>query len=223
MAKTEGTYIQVAYKNVFGYISTNSWPFFMFQRSTIREKCAWVRSNTWRDERPVFFGFSIFQQMSQLATKKIQNLCNRNRWSGLLQLGSVQFPSFLQSSKLDLRTLVAMCSKHSHSLHFTMFYSGPLLILHWLLNTIATLAPQIVMLVKLMELGIDWSQQVEEETKIWWSDLAEDNGAWRDLISLIVILIYSHYSRLPHNPYLLVDCPGYGVSGSMDFKERPNK
>ena len=31
------------------------------------------------------------------------------------------------------------------------------------------------------------------------------------------------YSRLPHNPYPSVDCPGYGVSGSMDFKERPNK
>ena len=101
MAKTEGTYIQVAYKNVFGYISTNSWPFFMIQRPTVREKCAWVRSNTWRDERPVatgldrfFFGFSIFRQTSQLATEKIQNLCNRNWWSGLLQLGSVQFWSF---------------------------------------------------------------------------------------------------------------------------------
>ena len=60
MAKTEGTYIRVAYKNVFGYISTNSWPFFMIQRPTIREKCAWVRSNTWRDERPVFFRFFDF-------------------------------------------------------------------------------------------------------------------------------------------------------------------
>ena len=94
MAKTEGTYIRVAYKNVFGYISTNSWPFFMIQRPTIREKCAWVGSNIWRDERPVFFGFSIFCQMSQLATEKIQNLCNRNRWSGLLQLSSVRFRSF---------------------------------------------------------------------------------------------------------------------------------
>ena len=55
--------------------------------------------------RPVSFGFLIFQQMSQLATEKIQNLCNRNRWSGLLQLGSVQFRSFFQSRKLDLRTL----------------------------------------------------------------------------------------------------------------------
>ena len=65
MVKTEGTYIQVAYKNVFGYISTNSWPFFMIQRPTIREKCAWVRSNTWRDKRPVAAGldrfFSVFR------------------------------------------------------------------------------------------------------------------------------------------------------------------
>ena len=55
--------------------------------------------------RPVFFGFSIFQQTSQLATEKFQNLCNCNRWSGLLQLGSVQFRSFFQSSELDLQTL----------------------------------------------------------------------------------------------------------------------
>ena len=59
--------------------------------------------------RPVFFGFSIFRQTSQLATEKIQNLCNCNRWSGLLRLGSVRFRSFFQSSELDLRTLgVAM-------------------------------------------------------------------------------------------------------------------
>ena len=57
--------------------------------------------------RPVFFGFSIFRQTLQLATEKIQNLCNRNWWSGLLQLGSVQFRSFFQSSELDLRTLVS--------------------------------------------------------------------------------------------------------------------
>ena len=56
--------------------------------------------------RPVFFGFSIFRQTSQLATEKIQNLCNRNWWSSLLQLGSVRFQSFFQSSELDLRTLV---------------------------------------------------------------------------------------------------------------------
>ena len=30
-------------------------------------------------------------------------------------------------------------------------------------------------------------------TKIWRSDLAGDNGAWRDSISLIAILIYSYY------------------------------
>ena len=113
MAKTEGTYIQVVYKNVFGHISTNLWPFFMIQRPTIRGKCAWVRTNTWQDKRPVAtsldwfsFSFSIFQQTLQLATEKIQNLCNRNRWSGLLQLGSVQFRSFFQSSELDLWTLI---------------------------------------------------------------------------------------------------------------------
>ena len=62
--------------------------------------CAWVRSNTWWDERPVatgldqFFWFSIFQQTLQLATEKFQNLCNCNWWSNLLQLGSVRFWSF---------------------------------------------------------------------------------------------------------------------------------
>ena len=55
--------------------------------------------------RPVSFGFSIFRQTSQLATEKIRSLCNRNRWSGLLQLGSVRFRSFFQSSELDLWTL----------------------------------------------------------------------------------------------------------------------
>ena len=60
MVKTEGTYIQVAYKNVFGHISTNIWPTFMIQRLTIREKCVWVRSNTWRDERPVATGLDRF-------------------------------------------------------------------------------------------------------------------------------------------------------------------
>ena len=106
MAKTEGTYIWVVYKNVFGHISTNFWPFFMIQRLTIRKKCAWVRSNIWWNERPVFFGFLIFRQTSQLATEKFQNLCNCNQWSGLLQLGSVRFRSFFQSSELDLWTLV---------------------------------------------------------------------------------------------------------------------
>ena len=65
MAKTEGTYIWVVDKDVFGHISTNSWLSFMIQRPTIREKCAWVRSNTWRDERPVATGldrvFSVFR------------------------------------------------------------------------------------------------------------------------------------------------------------------
>ena len=63
------------------------------------------RKTGYNRSRPVFFGFSIFRQTSQLATEKIQNLCNRNRWSGLLRLGSVRFRSFFQSSKLDLRTL----------------------------------------------------------------------------------------------------------------------
>ena len=31
MVKTEGTYIQVAYKIVFGHISTNSWLFLWFK------------------------------------------------------------------------------------------------------------------------------------------------------------------------------------------------
>ena len=58
--------------------------------------------------RPVFFGFLIFRQTLQLATKKIQHLCNRNWWSGLFRLGSVRFRSFFQSSELDLRTLFDM-------------------------------------------------------------------------------------------------------------------
>ena len=63
------------------------------------------RKTGFNRSRPVFFGFSIFWQTSQLATEKIQNFCNRNRWSGLLRLGSVRFRSFFQSSELDLRTL----------------------------------------------------------------------------------------------------------------------
>ena len=112
MAKMEGIYIWVAYKNVFGHISTNFWPSFMIQRPTIREKCVWVRSSLWRDERPVFFGFLIFRQTSQLATENFQNLCNCNWWSSLMQLGSVQFRSFFQSSKLDLRTLPTALHQH---------------------------------------------------------------------------------------------------------------
>ena len=77
MAKMEGTYIRVAYKNVFGYISTNSWPFFMIQRPTIGEKCAWVRSNTWRDGRPVATGldrfFSVFRFLTNIATGNRKN------------------------------------------------------------------------------------------------------------------------------------------------------
>ena len=68
------------------------------------------RKTGYNRSRPVFFGFSIFWQTSQLATEKIQNLCNRNRWSGLLQLGSVRFRSFFQSSELDLQTLLVIPS-----------------------------------------------------------------------------------------------------------------
>ena len=63
------------------------------------------RKTSCNRSRPVFFGFLIFRQTSQLATEKIQNLCNRNRWSCLSQLGSVRFRSFFQSSELDLWTL----------------------------------------------------------------------------------------------------------------------
>ena len=66
--------------------------------------------------RPVFFGFSIFRQTSQLATEKNQNLCNRNWWSGLFQLGSVRFRSFFQSSELDLRTLYIYLLIESHEI-----------------------------------------------------------------------------------------------------------
>ena len=52
--------------------------------------------------RLVIFGLSIFQQTSQLATEKFQNLCNCNWWSSLFQLGSVQFQSFFQFRELDL-------------------------------------------------------------------------------------------------------------------------
>ena len=37
------------------------------------------------------------------------------------------------------------------------------------------------------------------------------------------LIPYNIYSRLPYNPYTLVDCSGYGVSGSMDSEKRPNK
>ena len=68
MAKMEGTYIWVAYKNVFGHISTSFWPFFMIQRLTIREECAWVRSNTWQDERLVATGLDRFFQFFDFST-----------------------------------------------------------------------------------------------------------------------------------------------------------
>ena len=70
-----------------------------------------------RDKSPVatsleqfFFSFTIFQQMLQLATKKFQNLCNCNWWSGLLQLGSAWFLSFFHPSKLDLQNYPHLAS-----------------------------------------------------------------------------------------------------------------
>ena len=76
--------------------------------------------------RPVFFGFSIFRQTSQLATEKIQNLCNRNRWSGLLRLSSVRFRSFFQSSELDLRTLnTEMNERHVLGQRHTTVFQAP--------------------------------------------------------------------------------------------------
>ena len=41
-------------------------------------------------------------------------------------------------------------------------------------------------------------------------------------ILLISISDDSNMGINPLNPYPLVDCPGYGVSGSMDCKKRPN-
>ena len=38
---------------------------------------------------------------------------------------------------------------------------------------------------------------------------------WQDVTDL------SQYSRLPLNPYLSVDTPGYGLSGSMGLKDGP--
>ena len=103
MAKTEGTYIPVAYKNVFGYISTNFWPFFMIQRPTIRRKCVWVRSNTLRDKRPVatgldrfFFGFSIFQQRCNWQPKNFRIFAPAT--GGLVFCSWVQFDFGLFSS-----------------------------------------------------------------------------------------------------------------------------
>ena len=59
----------------------------------------------WGEKTGLNWTWKHYQQMSQLATENFQNLCNRNQWSGLLQLGSVRFWSFFQSSELDLWTL----------------------------------------------------------------------------------------------------------------------
>ena len=112
MAKTEGKYIQVAYENVFGHISTNFWQFFIIKRLKIREKCAWVRSNTWQDERLVATGldqfFSVFQFFDKSCDWQPKNfrIC-ATATSGLVFCSWVQFDFglFFQFSELDLQTL----------------------------------------------------------------------------------------------------------------------
>ena len=47
----------------------------MIQRQTIREKCAWVKSNTWRDERPVATGLDRFFRFFDFST----NISTGNR------------------------------------------------------------------------------------------------------------------------------------------------
>ena len=96
MMKMEGTYIRVAYKNVSGYISTNSWPFFMIQRPTIRGKCAWVRTNTWWNGRPVFSVFRFFDKCHNWQPKKFR-IC-ATATSGLVFCSWVQFDFGLFSS-----------------------------------------------------------------------------------------------------------------------------
>ena len=70
---------------------------------------------------------------------------------------------------------------------------------------------------------------IPPETALWsWPRVyqqwhATHSGKWRCTSSLVSPRQISIYSRLPHNPYPSVDCPGYGVSGSMGFKKWPNK
>ena len=84
----------------------------MIQRPTIRERCAWVRSNTWRDERPVETGldrfFSVFRFFDKHRNWQPKNseFVQPQLVVCLLQLGLVQFQYFFQSSKLDLWTLI---------------------------------------------------------------------------------------------------------------------
>ena len=122
MAKTEGTYIQVTYKNVFGHILTSYWPFFMIKRLTIREKCVWVRSNTWQDERLVATGldrfFSVFRFFDKHCNWQPKNfrIC-ATATSGPVFCSWVQFDFglFLQSSELDLQTLMAATGSPSRT------------------------------------------------------------------------------------------------------------
>ena len=103
MVKAEGTYIQVVYKNVFDHISTDSWLFFMIQRPTIREECAWVRSNTWRDERLVATSLDRFFSVFRFFNKrrnwqlKIFRIC-ATATGGLVFCSWVQFDFGLFSS-----------------------------------------------------------------------------------------------------------------------------
>ena len=111
MAKMKGTYIWVVYKNVFGHISTNSWLFFMIKRPNIREKCVWVRSNTWRDERPVatgldrFFRFFDFSTNLTTGNRKISEFVQLQPVVQSFAVGFSSISVFFQSSEVDLRTL----------------------------------------------------------------------------------------------------------------------
>ena len=127
MAKAEGTYIQIAYKNVFGHISTNSWFFFMIQRPTISGKCAWVKSSTWQDERPVFFRFFHFLTNLTTGDQKFSEFVQLQPvvWSFAVGFSSVLV--FFQSSKLDLRTL---------PLWYTLFMGGGLVFIGRLIQLV---------------------------------------------------------------------------------------
>ena len=134
MVKMEGTYIQVAYKNVFGYISTNSWPFFMIQRLTIREECAWVRSNIWRDERPLATGldrffsvFRFFDKHCNWQPKKFRICATATGGPVFCSWVQFNFGLFFQSSELDLRTLCvhgkSWCANYSFLWSLVFSYS----------------------------------------------------------------------------------------------------
>ena len=139
MEKTEGTYIRVAYKNVFGHISTNVWPFLMIQKPTIREKCAWVSSNTWLDERPVFFRFFDFSTNILTGNWKISEFVQRQPvvWSFAVGFSSISV--FFPAQQTGPANTTCLNSPHSwhHGLayhfmdciicsflSFDMFHSG---------------------------------------------------------------------------------------------------